>query len=190
MAEPEPAAIRVCFPPGLRCYKGKCQEPYTRAEVLEKEFGKLLKGITFSEEVLGWVTRALRESHQDEKKFHDEAIAKLQREHRRLQDRIDAMYMDKLDGRIDNDFFDGKAAEFRAEQCRLMRDVETHQNANRSYIEEGIKLLELAQRAHVLFENQPASEKRKLLDFVLSTCRWKYGQLDAEYRSEWLAQII
>jgi hypothetical protein len=30
---------------------------------------------------------------------------------RRIEDRIDAMYMDKLDGRIDNGFFDRKAAE-------------------------------------------------------------------------------
>src|SRR5205823_1314401 len=42
-------------------YKGKCPEPYTREEVLEEQFGKLLKGITFTEDVLDWVTRALRE---------------------------------------------------------------------------------------------------------------------------------
>ena len=94
-------------------YKGKCPEPYTREEVLEMDFARLLEGISFSEEVLDWVTQALRDSHKDEKKFHDEAIAKLRRERRRIQDRIDAMYMDKLDGRIDNDFFDRKAAEFR-----------------------------------------------------------------------------
>jgi site-specific DNA recombinase len=70
------------------------------------------------------------------------------------------MYMDKLDGRIDAEFFDRKAAEFRSEQCRLMRDLETHQSANRVYIEEGIELLELAQRAHRLFESQPPSEKK------------------------------
>jgi hypothetical protein len=75
-----------------------------------------------------------------------------------------------------------KAAEFRSEQCRVMRDIETHQNANKSYNEEGIRLLELAQRAHLLFENQPPAEKRKLLDFVLSNCRWKDGKLQAEYR--------
>ena len=57
----------------------------------------------------------------------DEAISKLQREHRRLQARIDAMYTDKLDGRIDNAFFDRKASEFRTEQCRVMRDIEAHQ---------------------------------------------------------------
>ena len=163
-------------------YKGKCPDPYTREEVLEKRFTELLKGISFSREVLAWVTRALRESHGDERKCHEEAITKLQREHRRIQDRIDAMYMDKLDGRIDNDFFDRKAAEFRSEQCRVMRDIETHQNANQSYIEDGIRLLDLAHRAHVLFENQRPAEKRKLLDFVPSNCRWKDGQLEAEYR--------
>jgi hypothetical protein len=32
------------------------------------------------------------------------------------------------------------------------------------------------------FESQPPSEKRKLLDFVLSNCCWKDGQLEAKYR--------
>jgi len=31
-------------------YKGKCPEPYTREEVLEKKFTELLKGISFSQE--------------------------------------------------------------------------------------------------------------------------------------------
>jgi hypothetical protein len=173
-------------------YKGKRPGPYTREEVLEKRFTELLQGISFSQEVLTWVTQALRESHGDDRKCHEEAIARLQREHRRVQDRIGAMYMDKLDGRIDNDFFDRKAAELRSEQCRIMRDIETHQNANQSYIEEGIKLLDLARRAHVFFENQLPAEKRKLLDFVLSNCRWKAGHLEAEYRKpfDMLAVIV
>jgi DNA invertase Pin-like site-specific DNA recombinase len=163
-------------------YKGKCPERYTREEVLEKKFTALLKGIAFSNEVLEWVGRALRESHRDERQFHDDAIAKLQREHQRLQGRIDAMYEDKLDGRIDNDYFDAKAAEMRDEQARIRRDVEAHQTANRSYIEEGVQLLELAHNAPVLFESQPPVEKRKLLDFVLSNCTWKGGELTAKYR--------
>jgi DNA invertase Pin-like site-specific DNA recombinase len=163
-------------------YKGKCPEPYTREEVLERAFTDLLRGLSFSKEVLRWVTRALRESHKDERSFREETIAKLQREHRRMQDRIDAMYMDKLDGRIDNEFFDRKATEFRSEQSRLMRDIQAHQSANRCYVEEGIRLLELAHRAHELFESQPTNEKRKLLDFVLSNSHWKDGRLEAEYR--------
>jgi hypothetical protein len=92
------------------------------------------------------------------------------------------MYLDKLDGRIDAGFFDSKSAEWRAEQNRLLRDVETHQGANQTYIEEGVQLLRLAQRAHELFERQDAAEKRRLLSFLLSNCVWKAGVLTAEYR--------
>jgi hypothetical protein len=51
--------------------------------------------------VVDWIVTALRESHVDENAFHDEAIARLQAGYRRLQNRIDSMYLDKLDGRID-----------------------------------------------------------------------------------------
>ncbi len=63
-----------------------------------------------------------------------------------------------------------------------MGDIEGHQKANQSYIEDGIRLLNLAQSAPVLFANQSAGEKRKMLDFVLSNCRWKDGQLAADFR--------
>lgn len=163
-------------------YKGRCPEPYTREEVLEDRFSELLRKLTFPKDVMDWIVNALRESHQDEKAFHDEAIGRLQAEYRRLQDRIDAMYVDKLDGRIDNGFFDRKSAEWRTEQDRLLRDVATHQSANRTYIEEGVQLLRLADRAHTLFERQEPVEKRRLLNSLLSNCVWKDGVLTAEYR--------
>src|SRR5256885_17255662 len=97
-------------------------------------------------------------------------MGRLQLESARLQTRVDAMYVDKLDGRVDTAFFDRKAAEWRAEQDRLLRAVETHQSANQTYLDEGVRLLELARRAHDLFRNQEPREKRRLLDFVVSNC--------------------
>ena len=71
----------------------------------------------------------------------------------------------------------------RTAQAAIMREITTHQTANRSYIEEGVQLLELAQRAHVLFESQPAGGKTSsLLNFVLSNSTWKDGELTAKYR--------
>ncbi|MDY6893772.1 MAG: recombinase family protein [Chloroflexota bacterium] len=163
-------------------YKGKCPEPYIREEVLETHFTELLKGLSFDEQIMDWIAKALRESHKDEKHYHDEAIIHLQIEYMKLQDRIDAMYIDKLDGRIDNTFFDHKAAEWRANQDRMLRDIEQHQKANQTYIDEGIRILELARSASALFEKQEPCEKRRLLNFVLSNCSWKDGRLEATYR--------
>ena len=60
--------------------------------------------------------------------------------------------------------------------------VQQHQTANQSYLEEGVQLLDLANRAYDLFGRQPPSEKRRLLNFVLSNCTWKGGELSVEFR--------
>ena len=163
-------------------FKGKCPEPYTCEEVLGECFADLLKGLVLYDEVMTWITEALRQSHEDERSYHEEAITRLQAEYTRLQDRIEVMYMDKLDGRVDSIFFDRKAAEWRAEQDRLMRTIEEHQAANQTYLGEGIRLLELGRRAHELFQQQKPREKRRLLDFVLSNCTWKDGPLQVTFR--------
>ena len=68
--------------------KGKCPEPYTREEVFEERFAAVLKALTFDQEALVCVRRALLEGHRDEKRYHAEVVAKLQREHRHLQERL------------------------------------------------------------------------------------------------------
>jgi site-specific DNA recombinase len=162
--------------------KGRCADPYVREEELEEQFGRLLEGLTFDEEVLAWVGEALREGHADQRRFHDEAVARLQGEQTRLQARLDAMYIDKLDGRIDVGFFDRKAGEWRGEQWRILEAIEAHQTANEVYFDDGVRVLSLARRAHLLFRQQEPREKRRLLDFVISNCTWKDRKLQATYR--------
>src|SRR5262249_58957269 len=120
----------------------------------------------FDEEVLQWVTEALRQSHDDEKTFHAQALARLQADYGKLQNRLDAMYVDKLDGRVDEPFYERKAAEWQAEQTRLLRLMEERQVANHSYLADGVRLLDLARRAAAVFRSQPAISERSLLGFL------------------------
>ena len=63
-----------------------------------------------------------------------------------------------------------------------MRKIEKHQNANHVYLEEGGRILELAQHAVILYEKQEMVEKRRLLNFVFSNSSWKDGRLTPVYR--------
>ena len=60
--------------------------------------------------------------------------------------------------------------------------IEGPQAANQTYFDEGIKIFELAQNAYTLFLKQKPLEKRRLLNFLLSNCTWKHGELHAEFR--------
>lgn len=163
-------------------FKGKCSEPYVREEVLEKEFGCALEALRFDNEVLGWVRQSLLESHDDERKEHEEALARLQDEYNRIQKRIEAVYVDKVDGQVDVRFFEKMTNKWREEQSRILRDIETHQVADQRYLQLGVLILELASKAKVLFEKQTPSEKRRLLNFLLSNCSWKEKKLTFTYR--------
>jgi hypothetical protein len=65
---------------------------------------------------------------------------------------------------------------------RIRENIEAHENANKSYIDLGLQLLEIASRADELFEKQDPAEKRRFLDFLVSNAEWKDGALTAEFR--------
>lgn len=163
-------------------YKGKCGEPYIRQEALEEHLQEALGRLEFGDRVLAWLTKGLRESHADEQKEHREAIDKLQAEYDRLQSRIHAIYVDKLDGRIDNHFFEKLSGDWRTEQNRCLREISWHQKADQNYLEHGVRLLEMAQGAARIFKKQNAHEKRRMLNFALSNCTWKDGKLSASFK--------
>ncbi len=125
---------------------------------------------------------SLHASHTDERREHEEAIRRLQSEHKRIGDRINAMYLDKLDGRVDGAFFDKMSAEWREEANRCLSEVARHESAEQSYMDEGVQILELARNAQKLFERQQPREKRRLLNFVLSNCTWEDGEVVASFR--------
>jgi hypothetical protein len=135
-------------------YKGKCPKSYVREEVLSAQYSEMLGRLRFSDAVLQMVSQGLRESHVDEAREHQEAVTRLHAEYDRLQNRLHAIYIDKLDGRIDNYFFDKLSEDFRLQQERCLRQIARHQDADQSYLEEGIGLLETARSTQRLFENE------------------------------------
>jgi site-specific DNA recombinase len=142
-----------------------CRRHYVREELLEQKFTELLGHVRFDDEVLEWVRESLHASHVDERRDHEEAIKRLQGAHRRLGDRINAMYLDKLDGRVDSTFFDKMSAQWREEQNRYLREIALHETAEQSYMDEGIQILELAQSAPKAVRTTAASRKTPATQF-------------------------
>jgi site-specific DNA recombinase len=118
-----------------------CRRKYVREEVLEAQFAELLGCLKFDDEVLRWVREALHASHADERREHEEAIKRHQAEYKRLDERIHAMYVDKLDGLVDTAFFERMSNQWREEQNRCFREIERLQAADRSYMKRACNFL-------------------------------------------------
>jgi predicted aminopeptidase len=96
-------------------YHCTCSRPYTREETLERKFADFVARIVIKEQVLDLFAATINQVHDQQAEQHAAAVTRLQREYKRLQDRINAAYVDKLDGKIDAALFERKADEWRAE---------------------------------------------------------------------------
>ena len=73
--------------------------------------------------VLAWLRSELVASDQTERAVREQALRKCQTELQRTQARLDVLYDDRLDGRIDTTTYDKKATETREQQDRLRQKV-------------------------------------------------------------------
>jgi site-specific DNA recombinase len=63
---------------------------------------------------------------------------------------IGQVYQDKLDGTIDKDFWNRKSSELTLEAQQIKDRIDRFEQTNTNYYEDGVRILELSQRAHSL----------------------------------------
>ncbi len=148
--------------------KGRCKNKYLREERVDQLIGEAMKAVQADPEILDYLTTGLHDSHEAEKVYHDQAIVGLHQTYRKLQDKIDKAYTDKIDGVITPEFWEKQSAAWRKEQQDSRDAVARHEGANQKYFELGLSLLDTAGRAYDLYRVRSLSEKRLLAGFVIS----------------------
>ena len=109
-------------------------------------------------------------------------IKSLQEQYNKLQHRLDKIYIDKLDEIVTTEFYQEKTNEWKDEQSKILANIERHKDANTNYFEQGIRILELTQKAYSAYLEQNNTGKRNLLNILLSNCTLNDGNLYPTYR--------
>lgn len=143
---------------------------YIREEELEKRFDEAVKAIDLNDSHIEYIKIGLKESLADKVKFSEERIESLQVQHKRIKERLHKLYIDKLDGVVDNDFWLEKKQEWTNQLEEIENLLQAFNNADKKYYDEGVQILELLRNAYSVYSKQNNQEKRKMLKFLLSNC--------------------
>jgi site-specific DNA recombinase len=162
--------------------KGKCPEKYTREELVDQQFTDLLQEITLDADVVEWIVDVMKSSTAEERAQREAQIAALNQQKQRLDARLEKMYLDRLDGILEEEEYRRLSSKFRSEVTDVKFSLQQLQAQNSTSITDGNRLLELAQKAATLYSAQNQEEKRKLLNCVCSNSTWALGQLTVNYR--------
>jgi len=167
-----------------RCtgYRGKCALPYFREEELGNRLGQILKDIHIPDEILAQLQQSLLHD-----KSRDEAHGKSEKEKlgtrlAQLRHRGEQAYLDKLDGKITEAFWEMKSSEWTQEEQQIRMALDGLEQRGPEKVLNGIRILELANKAYFLYDKQQPAEKAKLLRMVLSNCKIDAASIEPTYR--------
>jgi hypothetical protein len=165
-------------------FKDCSQIKHTREEKIDGQIYEFLDEIkTMDTETLETVAETLRSSHAEEIAYHNQVIGGLNNRYQTLQERLDTLYIDKLDKRITPEKWEELDTKFRKEQTDTKQEIEGHENKGSIYFELGANILELSLKARERYkENYLPERKRRLLNIVFSNLTLKDGFTTKTYR--------
>ena len=168
-----------------RCtgHRGPCELPRFREQEIVERLGHVLEDVYIPAEVVQSLKSSLERVHVQ---IRDRAIqerARLDRELQTLHARMDAAYTDKLDGKISEEFWQRKQADWETEEFRIKsRIAEPNEAGVKEQILSVGRILELAQKAHSLYLTRKPAEQAELLRKVLLNCSIDAVSLYPTYR--------
>jgi hypothetical protein len=135
--------------------------------------------------VTEWLKKALKESHQDEVQYHNSTVGELETRYEAVSRRMDKLYDDKLDEKITQEFYNRKFKQYSNEKDELTETIKRHSTASTGYLNLGINLYELSQRAKEIYltakKKEMLDEQRALIRLVFKKLILDEGKLSWEY---------
>jgi hypothetical protein len=151
--------------------RGKCSLPYMREQDVSDRMGELLKDLYVPETVAQGIVNSLQSESAYSEAERQNRIAATEQRLAALHARMDQMYEDKLDGKVDEDFWTRKTNEWREQGRRLESDLSSLKvqvPAENALTVRNI--FELANKAHFLYLTRNSSDRGRLLKSVLLNC--------------------
>jgi site-specific DNA recombinase len=162
--------------------RGKCsQNKYIKEEVLAEQFEAVAKNITITPRHKQRILEGLKDSFKDVNEYKQERLDYLRCETTKLENRINTLYIDKIDGKIPEDFWIKKHNEFNSQLLKTQQSIINHQQAYKKYLEQGNILLEHATNAHSRYVAANLQIKTDLLNSLCSNFTLKDGKLSYIY---------
>ena len=142
-----------------------CKQDYLRQEVIDNLFTQLFEKIYIPEEIKLIILENLRKSFADKVTYHNNLIEQLNQQIKRIQNRIDQAYLDKLDGKISESFWQNKTEDWTIEKETLYRKLQETEKADNNFFENADFIIELAKNAAQSFKKASIEKKTKAYRF-------------------------
>jgi len=162
--------------------KGNCQREYVRQEIIDKQVEKAISELTIPDRISRAIMRTLHETHRDEIENQEKIISQLQKRKTDIQRKMGQAYEDKLEGNISVELWQTKQANWQQELIDIEDKISGSFTQSGQVYNDGAKIIELTQRLYPLWLQQNSTEKRKMVQILLSNMTLNGANLRHNWR--------
>lgn len=162
--------------------KGKHGAKSITEERVTEQLSKLLEQIVVPEDVCNQIVETLNADIIQRNKEAQSSKDALRQEISKYETRIDRLYDEYIDQKIDESFYTHKANQYREIIANLKPQVDALELSDSNHIETVSSLLEISKTAHKTFLEADYKDKRRLLKLVLSNLELKDKLLRCELK--------
>ncbi|MRS02305.1 recombinase family protein [bacterium] len=148
--------------------RGDCpgKKKNIREEILDSQFRSSIEDIQFNDDTLDWMANVYLSSKEQDRQYYLGMIASLEKQRVSCEQRIDNLYIDKLDGRISEDRYNTLEERFMNELNEINGKISSHKSSLQKYVDDSELLKELAKKSAYMYAKQSNEDKRLLLECV------------------------
>ena len=163
--------------------KGKCPQKkiYINELDLMPQFDEAVKAVSLAQKHIEYIKQGLKENLADKKEFSDELRNNLQAEYKRIEGRLEKLLIGYCDGTINAKLYQEKSQAWNKDLEDINIKLEALRVASKKYYDEGVRIVETLKNVYTLYLQQPSSEKRKMLNYLLSNCSLKGRKVSYDY---------
>jgi hypothetical protein len=136
-------------------------------EELGNRLGQVLKDIHIPDDILKQLQQSLLHDKSRGEAHGKSESEKLRTRLAQVRRRTEQAYLDKLDGKITEVFWAAKSSEWNQEEQQILMALAGLEQQSPEKLLDGVRILELANKAYFLYLRQQPAEKAKLLRIVL-----------------------
>jgi site-specific DNA recombinase len=151
--------------------RGKCSLPYMREQDVADRMGAILKDIYVPETIAAKIVGSLGADIDRSERERKANVAALEQRLAAIRTRMDQVYEDKLDGKINSELWERKIAEYREqERAAMVQMSRSSVPVSQENMLSAKRIFELAANAHSLYLTRNSTEQGQLLKTVLLNC--------------------
>jgi site-specific DNA recombinase len=168
----------VCRRLTEECRRGKMLREDKIEELVVSELRRL---VCPSPEVIQWVADAMREQYRDRIEERERMVAALQSQLKRIVTMDETLYDDKLSGEITKERYEDKHGQFVSQKAQIEEQLNTIDASLSERLEQRLVILELSQKAAVLYAKKTPEQKRLIISKLFEKLTLKGGVLSVKY---------